>query len=137
MTTIVNYVVFFALRYILRGTGIEEKLSLTISEVVAFIISVLFSYFPNKIAVFDSYDFSFKKVIIEMFLFYMSRIFSLLAELLILLITVTNLHWNEVIMKIIASVVVVILNYVFSKLFVFKKSLLREKPQKIKEENNG
>ena len=131
LTTVISFAIYFSTYYFMMAFGIDERIVIVTAEVLSFVLSVLFSYFPNKIAVFDSHDFSFKKVIVEMLLFYASRIFSFLAETVILLVTITVLHLNDVAMKLIASVVVVILNYIFSKFFVFTKS------KKNKEKTNG
>ena len=80
-----------------------------------------FAYLTNKPFVFKSHDWSAKTVIPELTKFVGCRIASGAAETLILLLTVDILHWNGNIWKLITSVLVVVLNYIASKLVVFKK----------------
>lgn len=49
-----------------------------------------------------------------------ARLFSLLVELVFMFVMVTLLKWNDFVAKFIVQVIVVILNYVFSKLLIFK-----------------
>ena len=79
------------------------------------------SELTNKRYVFESRDYSPKTVLTELWKFTAGRLITFLIEYGFMLLTVDVLHWNDLIMKLIISVVVVILNYVFSKLFIFKK----------------
>ena len=76
----------------------------------------------NKPFVFKSHDWSAKTVLPELARFLGCRIGSGVAETLLLLLTVDILGWNGNVWKLITSVLVVLLNYAGSKLFVFKKS---------------
>ena len=77
--------------------------------------------------VFFSPDWSRHTVIKEISPFLTTRISSLVAETIILEITVGLLHWNEPLMKILANVVVLIMNYIGSKLFVFRDQEAKKK----------
>ena len=57
----------------------------------------------------------------EMTKFYSSRVATLLMDAGIMFVSVTLLGFNDKIMKLIVQVIVTVLNYVFSKLMVFKK----------------
>lgn len=114
LTTIVNYLVYLPV-YNLMG------LSAALSNAIAWVVAVAFAYLTNKPFVFKSHDWSAKTVIPELTKFVGCRVASGAAETLILLITVDILHWNGNIWKLITSVLVVILNYVASKLVVFRK----------------
>ena len=90
-----------------------------ISNVLSWIIAVLFAYITNKIFVFESKS---KKNIKEITSFFFFRVVSLIMEMVILYIFVDMLHIDDLVTKIIAQVIVIVSNYVFSKLFVFKKN---------------
>ena len=114
LTTVVNYIVYLPL-YNLMG------MSATVANAIAWVAAVAFAYLTNKPFVFRSHDWSLKTVVPELTRFVSCRIGSGLAETLILLITVDILGWNGNVWKLFTSVLVVVLNYVASKLFVFKK----------------
>lgn len=114
MTTVVNYAVYLPI-YNLLG------LSAAVSNVIAWVAAVAFAFLTNKPFVFKSHDWSAKTVIPELTKFVSCRIASGAMETVILLLTVDLLGWNGNIWKLITQVLVVILNYVTSKLVVFRK----------------
>lgn len=114
MTTAVNYLVYLPCYNLLQ-------LSASVSNVIAWTAAVIFAYLTNKPYVFKSHDWSAKTVLPELARFLGCRIGSGAAETLILLLTVDVLDWNGNVWKLATSVLVVLLNYVGSKLFVFKK----------------
>ena len=113
-TTVVNYMIYLPC-YNLLG------MSATVSNMVAWVVAVAFAYLTNKPFVFKSHDWSAKTVIPELARFLGCRIGSGAAETLILLVTVDLLGWNGNIWKLVTQVLVVILNYIGSKLLVFRK----------------
>lgn len=114
LTTAVNYVVYLPC-YNLLG------LSAAVSNAIAWVFAVAFAYLTNKPFVFKSYDWSLKTVLPELTKFVACRVGSGVMETLILLVTVDWLGWDGNLMKLITSVLVVVVNYVGSKLLVFKK----------------
>lgn len=114
LTTVVNYLVYLPLY---NGLG----MSATVSNAIAWVVAVAFAYLTNKPFVFKSYDWSMKTVIPELAKFVGCRIGSGAMETLILLLTVDILGWNGNVWKLFTSVLVVILNYIGSKLLVFRK----------------
>lgn len=114
LTTVVNYIVYLPL-YNLLG------FSATVSNSIAWVAAVAFAYLTNKPFVFKSYDWSAKTVLPELAKFVGCRVGSGVMETLIILVTVDLMHWDGNIMKLVTSVLVVILNYIGSKLFVFRK----------------
>jgi len=114
LTTVVNYVVYLPC-YNLLG------ISAAVSNVIAWAVAVAFAYLTNKPFVFKSYDWSAKTVLPELTKFVGSRIASGALETGIIFLTVDCLLWNGNVMKLITSILVVILNYVASKLLVFRK----------------
>ena len=111
LTTVVDYVIHFTC----RGFGLSTGISLTIAWTAA----VIFAFFVNKIFVFLSTDWSRKVLRHELWSFLSCRIASYFLNLAILIISVDILHLNEPVMKIASSILVIILNYFGSKLFVF------------------
>ena len=114
ITTLVNYAVYYPL-YNFLG------LSALLSNIIAWCVAVLVAFFTNKPFVFKSHDWSAKTVVPELTKFVGSRIASGALETAIIFVTVDLLLWNGNVMKLITSVLVVVLNYVASKLLVFKK----------------
>lgn len=114
LTTLVNFLVYFPLYNWIHLSG-------TLSNVIAWAVSVAFAYLTNKPFVFKSHDWSAKTVIPELSKFVGCRVGSGALETLVIFVTVDLLAWNGNIMKVLVSVAVVILNYVASKWFVFKQ----------------
>jgi putative flippase GtrA len=114
LTTVVNYLVYLPV-YNMLG------LSAALSNAIAWVVAVAFAYLTNKPFVFKSHDWSARTVIPELTKFVGCRVASGAAETMILLVTVDLLHWNGNIWKLVTSVLVVVMNYIASKLVVFKK----------------
>ena len=96
----------------------DNPLQLQIANILSWIASVTFAYFASRKYVFHS---SNKKLITEMTLFYLARITTLGIDVLIMLIGVTLLNGNDKVVKLLAQLIIIICNYVFSKVFVFKR----------------
>lgn len=92
-----------------------------VSSVISWILSVLFAYFTNKKYVFKSDVKDKKNIIIEVYQFFKYRVFSFAIELLLMYVLVDIISIDDLIAKVIVQIIVIVLNYVFSKLFVFKK----------------
>ena len=114
LTTAVNYLVYLPV-YNLWG------LSAAVSNTIAWVAAVAFAYLTNKPFVFKSHDWSKETVIPELTKFVSCRVASGAMETLILFLSVDLMGWNGNIWKLVTSVLVVVLNYVFSKLIVFRK----------------
>ncbi len=115
LTTLVNYLVYLPC-YNLLG------LSAAVSNVAAWAAAVAAAFLTNKPFVFHSYDWSAKTVLPELAKFLGTRLGSGALETGILLLTVDILGWNGNLWKLVTSVLVVVLNYVGSKLLVFRKT---------------
>lgn len=113
LTTVVNYVIYLPVYNILG-------FSAALSNAIAWVGAVAFAYLTNKPFVFKSHDWSLKTVVPELTKFVGCRVASGAAETLILLVTVDIFHFNGNIWKLFTSVIVVVLNYIGSKLFVFR-----------------
>lgn len=114
LTTAVNYAVYLPC-YNLLG------LSAAVSNVIAWGVAVAFAYLTNKPWVFKSHDWSAKVVMPELTKFVVCRIGSGVLETGIIFVFVDWLAFDGNVFKLITSVLVVILNYIGSKLLVFKK----------------
>ena len=97
------------------------KIEYLISNIIAWILAVTFAYITNKIFVFESKTVEKKKLLKEFLLFYYYRIVTLIMEMIILYVCVDVLKFNDMIIKVIANILVIMLNYVFSKFIIFKK----------------
>ncbi len=113
LTTLVNFLVYFPCYNWLH-------LSASVSNVIAWFFAVAFAYVTNKPFVFKRYDWSMKVVCPELIKFVGCRIGSGALETGIVLVFADGLGWNGNWVKIVTSVLVVILNYVASKLLVFR-----------------
>ena len=114
LTTVVYYLVYMPLHYWLG-------ISATVSTVIAWVISVTFAFLTNKPFVFRSHDLSKKTLLPEIRNFVVCRVGSGLLDMGLTFVTVDLLKWENIFVKLGISVLVVILNYVGSKLLVFKK----------------
>lgn len=110
LTTLVNIVAYFLFSKLL---GINYL----ISNILAWFFSVLFAYVTNRIYVFESKNANILK---EIVLFFSGRIFSGVLDTVLMFIFIDLFLINDFISKLIIQVTVVILNYVISKLIVFK-----------------
>jgi len=113
-TTIVNIVAYYLCAHIFL-------LSIVVSTCLAWVLSVIFAYITNKLWVFKSKTLHLHTVIQEFLSFTGCRLFTGACDLLIMFIFVDCLGVNDLFVKIASNVLVVILNYIFSKLIIFKQ----------------
>ena len=114
MTTTVNYVSYTLLTEVFHVHYMA-------GTIIAWTVSVLFAYFVNKLFVFQSRDWAWRVALRELWQMVASRLFSLGLEMAIMWFFVDTMHFNHLIVKLAANVVVVIVNYVLSKFIIFKK----------------
>ena len=113
LATIVNVIIFYICAHPLRlPTGP--------STIIAWFLTVIFAFFTNKLWVFESKSWKKNVVVKEATSFFLCRIATGVMDLVIMLVTVDILGWNDLIMKILSNILVAILNYVASKLVIFK-----------------
>ena len=122
LSTVVNILAYIFCSQILFR-GFNESLKVNMSEIIAFIAAVVFAYFTNKICVFQSETNTHKAFIKEIISFVSCRLVTEAISIGLMNFAVI-IHFNDVIMKVIANIVVIILNFVFFKLFIFKKESL-------------
>ena len=113
LTTIVNLIAYYLFSNIIN-------INYLISNAIAWIISVVFAYITNKFFVFNS-SYINKDVIIEEFIKFMNcRLISGLSEVVLLFLFVDLLLINDIVAKLIIGVLVALINFIFSKVFIFK-----------------
>ena len=124
LTTVISLAVYYPLIWYVFDA--ENEIQHAAANTLSWIAAVAFAYFANRIFVFKSKE---KNVLKEAAKFVSSRIGSFLVETAIILIFVNALGFtfsvvlfgkSFMIMKVIAQVVVIVLNYVFGKLLVFR-----------------
>lgn len=91
------------------------------STIVAWLLSVLTAFFTNKYFVFESKSTDVKGFFHEFCSFAGFRFLSGVVDLIIMIVAVDMMHRNPVVWKLIANIIVIAMNYVFSKFFIFKK----------------
>lgn len=118
LTTLVSIFTYFIFSLIL---DINNNILFILANILSWICAVVFAYITNKKFVFNSTTSNRKEEIKVFSLFVSSRITTLLIELIFMFLTVKVLLLNDKISKVIAQIIVIILNYIISKIFVFKK----------------
>lgn len=113
-TTIVNIVTY---NVCYNSMGISN----TLSNVAAWILAVTFAYLTNKAWVFGSTSWKWEVLKKEIPAFISCRLATGIMDIVIMYICVDIMNWPAMLMKIISNVLVILLNYVFSKLVIFKK----------------
>lgn len=98
------------------------KTDVLVANTIAWIVAVLFAYITNKFFVFESKETDFKYILKEFNAFVGCRLFSGLVELIIIFVMATMMGLNDLIVKVVTNVVVIILNFIFSKLIIFKNA---------------
>ena len=114
LTTVVNFLVYYPLTNLLG-------MNATLANVIAWAVSVAFAFVTNKPFVFKSHDWSASVVVQELTLFVGTRIGSGALETAMIFLLVDCLSLDGNIIKIAVSVLVVVINYIGSKLLVFRK----------------
>ncbi|HBG4644838.1 TPA: GtrA family protein [Clostridioides difficile] len=113
-TTLVNIVSYlFFTRVIL--------FNFMVANALAWILAVLFAYVTNKFFVFESKRIEIRFVFKEFLSFVSFRLLSGVVEMLIMYVMIDLLFVNDVIVKVFTNIVVIVLNYLFSKMIIFKK----------------
>ena len=120
LTTVVSFVSAGISKYALELIGANTHVISIVSTVFSWICAVTFAYITNRLWVFDSKASGTREIVTEAAAFYGGRIFTLIVETVMMELGNSIIGINYWVTKIIANVVVLILNFVISKLFVFK-----------------
>lgn len=122
---VINYLVFgvltTAVNIVSYGfLSIIMDVDYRISTTIAWLLSVIFAFVTNKIYVFNSRGLGIRTLIKEFLSFMFFRILSYCIDLGMMIAMVEWLKMNDVFAKVLANIVVVVMNYFASRLFIFK-----------------
>ena len=115
LTTVISLIVFYVLTKTILNAN--DKIELQIANIISWIAGVTFAYITNS-----KYVFNGKRTFNEVIKFVSSRLSTLFLDMFIMYLFVFFLKYNPDIMKLISQVLVIVSNYILSKLFVFKNS---------------
>ncbi len=124
LTTVVSLVVYYGLTFTVLDP--QNPLQLQAATVISWVCAVIFAYWANRKYVFESKS---KDIAKEAGAFVMARVGTLLMDMAFMFVTVSLFGMNDKVAKLLDQVMVTVANYVFSKLFVFKKSEKSEKSE--------
>ena len=116
LTTVVSLGVYYAC--VLTFLDPENAIQLQVANIISWVAAVTFAYFTNRKFVFESKNPDMLK---EASAFVGARVATLLMDMLCMFIMVTCMGWSDKIAKLVVQVIVTVANYVFSKIFVFRK----------------
>ncbi len=114
VTTVINIVTYYICYELL-------SMSNDLSNIISWFITVTVAYITNKIWVFESNGHGIKVILYEVITFFSCRIATGVLDFVIMHIGVDVMHYPAVLLKIISNILVIILNYVASKLIIFKR----------------
>ena len=114
LTTVVNIVTYNLCYY-------QMGISNTLSNIAAWILAVTFAYLTNKAWVFESRSWAWEILRREIPAFVSCRLATGILDLVIMYLCVEVMQWNAMLMKLLSNILVILLNYIFSKLVIFKK----------------
>ncbi len=115
LTTVISLIVYYVTVFTFLNP--DNAVQLQIANILSWIAGVTFAYVTNRKYVFESKE---KNKVKEASKFVLARVTTLIMDMLIMWLGVTILHLNDKIIKLISQVVIIVSNYIFSKLFVFK-----------------
>lgn len=113
-TTLVNVIVYWVVAH-------PFNMSVLLSTMIAWVVAVLFAYFTNRKWVFNSTANGFVEIAKEIVSFFSCRLVTGILDWGCMYVLVERLGFNDVVIKFLANVLVIILNYIASKLLIFKK----------------
>lgn len=113
LTTVINMLAF----WLLASTSMHYA----VANVIAWALAVLFAFFANKIFVFENHGWSAPVVAHEAMTFFLSRAASLLVDEAGMWLMISVLHAGQMFSKLLVNIVVILINYVLGKFWVFGK----------------
>jgi putative flippase GtrA len=115
LTTVVSLAVYYFSVFTFLNP--ENSIELQIANIISWIAGVAFAYFTNRKYVFESEE---QNKLKEASKFVLARVVTLIMDMVIMYLGVTLFKFNDKIVKLVSQVIIIVSNYVFSKLFVFK-----------------
>jgi len=113
-TTIVNMFIYYV------GTR-ALNLGTVASTLLAWWISVGFAYVSNRIFVFRSHNKAFRAILLEFTFFVVCRLLTGILDILVMYLFVDRFGWNDLLMKFISNLMIILANYLASKWLIFQK----------------
>lgn len=113
LTTLVSILSYYLFRFIIKNY--------VILSIISWICAVSFAYITNRTFVFESKN---ENIITELSKFFSCRLLTLGLEVSLMTLFVSGFHINDMISKIVLQFVILVLNYILSKLFVFRNKKL-------------
>jgi putative flippase GtrA len=114
ITTLINTIIFVFLYQVVGYSNV-------LSNSIAWLIAVIFAFITNRLFVFVQNEKGIRKGIFQFFIFIISRISTGIIDIAIMFLSVSVLNFNSVLMKLFTNVIVIILNYVLSKKYIFNE----------------
>lgn len=114
LTTSVNIFAYWFMAHPV-GTGT------IVSTIIAWIVAVSFAYITNRKWVFHGTTDLNSKMTKELAVFFLCRLITGVIDWSLMFICVDLLLWNDMVVKIVVSVIIIVLNYIFSKIIVFRE----------------
>jgi putative flippase GtrA len=115
-TTIINVAAYYICYNIITVSNVS-------STIIAWIMAVVFAFVTNKLWVFDSKSLEIRVLIREIISFFGCRLLTGILDVVIMYVTVDVMAMNSTVWKIVSNVIVIIFNYMASKLVIFKKQM--------------
>ncbi|MCR5385573.1 MAG: GtrA family protein [Treponema sp.] len=112
-TTLVNLITYKIFYFVLKTPNIP-------STIIAWLLAVLFAFITNKLWVFNSKSWVASVVFPELTKFFICRIATGILDVLIMWLAVDKMKWNAMLWKLVSNIIVIILNYIASKILIFK-----------------
>lgn len=116
LTTVISLAIYYI--SVITFLNPNNALELQIANIISWIGAVIFAYVTNRKVVFKSKN---KNIKTEAIKFFGSRILTLLVDMLIMYLSVTVFKFNDKLMKIVSNIIIIVLNYILSKIFVFSR----------------
>lgn len=113
-TTLINWGAYYLCYSIIHIPNVT-------STIIAWIVAVAFAFITNKIWVFESKSFYGKTLLYEIWTFIIARLVTGILDVIIMYFTVDVFTMNSTVWKLISNIIVIIINYIFSKLIIFRK----------------
>ena len=114
LTTLINWGSYFLCYNIVQIPNVP-------STIIAWILAVAFAFITNKIWVFGSKSFNGKVLLHEIWTFLAARLITGILDVVIMYFAVDVFAMNSTVWKLISNIIVIVLNYIFSRLIIFKK----------------
>lgn len=116
LTTFVSLIIYYFCT--LTFLNPQNAIQLQFANILSWVFSVAFAYITNRKFVFESQN---PNKLNELIKFVSARLLTLLLDMFVMFICVTILKFDDKISKLLSQVIITVSNYIFSKLFVFKK----------------